>query len=271
MRDEIRKMINELTLEEKASLCSGRDFWHLMGIEKFNLPAVMVTDGPHGLRKQKQDADFSGGSYEATCFPTASCLAATWDRDLVRQVGEALGEECQQEDVGVILGPAANIKRSPLCGRNFEYFSEDPYITGELAAAHIEGVQSKGIGTSLKHFAVNNQEGNRMTIDAFVDERAMREIYLTGFEKAVKQAKPWTIMCSYNLINGTYASDNRSLLTDILRKEWQFDGIVMSDWGAVNQRVDALKAGLELEMPGSASENNQGGYTLSSSYDIMQA
>lgn len=255
MKGEIRRIIEGLSLEEKAALCVGRDFWHTIGIERFDIPSIMMTDGPHGLRKMKENGDLAGRSHEATCFPTASCLAASWDRELLREVGEALGEECLQEGVGVLLGPGANIKRSPLCGRNFEYYSEDPYITGEMAASLIQGVQSKGIGTSLKHYAVNNQETLRMTIDAFVDERALREIYLAGFEKAVKQALPWTVMCSYNRVNGTYASENPVLLTDILRKEWQFQGIVVSDWGAVNERDTGLMAGLELEMPGPSLYN----------------
>lgn len=257
MEKEIKEIIDSLTLEDKASLCSGKDFWHTEAIDRVGLPSVMLTDGPHGLRKQKQSKDFSGGSYEATCFPTASCLASSWDRELLHQVGEALGEECLEQDVGVLLGPGANIKRSPLCGRNFEYFSEDPFLAGELASALIQGVQSKGVGTSLKHFAVNNQESNRMTIDAFVDERAFREIYLAGFERAVKKAKPKTVMCAYNRINGTYASQNRLLLTQILRDEWGFGGVVVSDWGAVSDRVAALKAGLDLEMPGPCRENDQ--------------
>lgn len=257
MEKEIKEIIDSLTLEDKASLCSGKDFWHTEAIDRVGLPSVMLTDGPHGLRKQKQSKDFSGGSYEATCFPTASCLASSWDRELLHQVGEALGEECLEQDVGVLLGPGANIKRSPLCGRNFEYFSEDPFLAGELASALIQGVQSKGVGTSLKHFAVNNQESNRMTIDAFVDERAFREIYMAGFERAVKKAKPKTVMCAYNRINGTYASQNRLLLTQILRDEWGFGGVVVSDWGAVSDRVAALKAGLDLEMPGPCRENDQ--------------
>ena len=249
MEKQIKEIIDRLTLQEKASLCSGKDFWHTVDIDRVELPSMLLADGPHGLRKQKQSKDFSGGSYEATCFPTASCLAASWDRDLVHQVGEALGEESLEQDLGVLLGPGANIKRSPLCGRNFEYFSEDPILSGELASALIQGVQSKGVGTSLKHYAANNQESNRMTIDAFVDERAMREIYLAGFERAVKKASPQTVMCAYNRVNGTYASESRLLLTEILRDEWGFDGVVVSDWGAVSNRVAALKAGLDLEMP----------------------
>ena len=209
-QDKIKSLIQQMTLVEKASLCSGKDFWYLKGIERLGIPSIMVTDGPHGLRKQAGQADHVGlnESVPATCFPTASALAATWNRDLVYQVGQALGEECRQEKVGVILGPGANIKRSPLCGRNFEYFSEDPYLTGEIAKSHINGVQSQGIGTSMKHYAVNNQEFRRMTIDAVVDERALREIYLPGYEIAVKGAQPWTVMCSYNKVNGTYACEN---------------------------------------------------------------
>jgi beta-glucosidase len=257
--DNIQKIIAQLTLEEKASLCSGLNFWYLKGIPRLGVPSIMVTDGPHGLRKQAGSADQIGlsESVPATCFPTASALAATWNRELIFQVGAALGEECRQEQVSVILGPGANIKRSPLCGRNFEYFSEDPYLSGEMAKSHINGVQSQGVGTSLKHFATNNQETRRMTTDSIVDERALREIYLAGYETAVKEAQPWTVMCSYNKINGTYASDNRTLMTDILKTEWGHQGLVMTDWGAMNERVEALKAGVELEMPGTKSGNDE--------------
>ncbi len=257
MKKEVQDIRSKMTLEEKASLCSGQDFWHIKGVERLSISATMLADGPHGLRKQADTGKSGlGPSIPATCFPTAVALASSWDRDLLHEVGVALGEECLQEKVAVLLGPGANIKRSPLCGRNFEYFSEDPYVTGELAAQMIMGVQSQGIGTALKHFAVNNQEGHRMTIDAFVDERALREIYLAGFETAVKVAKPWTLMCSYNLINGTYASENPYLLRHILKEEWQHTGIVMSDWGAVNNRIDGLQAGLELEMPGPNRDND---------------
>jgi len=257
--EKIRNLISLLTLEEKASLCSGKDFWRLKGIELLGIPSIMVTDGPHGLRKQVSDSDHIGlsESVPATCFPTASALAATWNRDLIYQVGEALGEECLEEKVAVILGPGVNIKRSPLCGRNFEYFSEDPYLTGELAKSHIKGVQSKGIGTSLKHFAVNNQEYRRMVIDAIVDERALREIYLPGYEIAVKEAQPWTVMCAYNKINGTYAAEHKYLITDILKQEWGHEGLVVTDWGAMNDRVAGLIAGVELEMPGVRNGNDE--------------
>ncbi|RIK54690.1 MAG: glycosyl hydrolase [Chloroflexi bacterium] len=255
----VNSIISQMTLEEKAALCSGKDFWHLKGIDRLKIPSIMVTDGPHGLRKQAGEADHVGlnESVPATCFPTASALAATWNRDLIFEVGKALGQECRQEKVGVILGPGINIKRSPLCGRNFEYFSEDPYLTGEIAKSHINGVQSQGVGTSMKHYALNNQERRRMTSDSVVDERAMREIYLAGFEIAVKESQPWTVMCSYNRVNGTYACENKYLMTDILKEEWGHQGLVVTDWGAMNERVDALKAGVELEMPGAKNGNDE--------------
>jgi beta-glucosidase len=257
MVKKIEKLITQMTLQEKASLCSGKNFWFLKGIKRLNIPSIMVTDGPHGLRKQTGGGnldDFTN-SVPATCFPTASALAATWNRDLIFLVGDALAEECKQEKVAVILGPGANIKRSPLCGRNFEYFSEDPYLTGEIAKSHINGVQSKGIGTSLKHFAVNNQEFRRMTINAVVDQRALREIYLAGFEIAVKKSQPWTVMCAYNKVNGIYCCENEFLLTEVLREDWSYKGLVVTDWGAMNQRVEGLIAGTELEMPGVENGN----------------
>jgi beta-glucosidase len=254
----VKELVSQMTLEEKAGMCSGADFWHLKGVERLGIPSVMVTDGPHGLRKQDQSGDHLGinDSVKAVCFPTASALACSFDRDLLFELGKALGEECQAEDVSVILGPGANIKRSPLCGRNFEYFSEDPYLSSEMAASHISGVQSQNVGTSLKHFAANNQEHRRMTASSEVDERTLREIYLASFEGAVKKGRPWTVMCSYNRINGVYASENHRLLTEILRDEWGFDGYVVSDWGAVNDRVEGLKAGLDLEMPSSGGVND---------------
>ncbi|MFC5470060.1 glycoside hydrolase family 3 C-terminal domain-containing protein [Cohnella suwonensis] len=253
MNRDLKKLIAEMTLEEKAGMCSGLDFWHMKGVERLGIPSIMLTDGPHGLRKQRASADHLGlfDSVPATCFPSAVGLASSWDRELIGKVGVALGEECQAEDVAVLLGPGANIKRSPLCGRNFEYFSEDPYLSSRMAASHIQGVQSQGVGTSLKHFAANNQEHRRMTGDSVVDERTLREIYLASFELAVKEAQPWTVMCSYNKVNGTYASENEYLLTDILKDEWGHEGFVVSDWGAVNERADGLGAGLELEMPSS--------------------
>ncbi|MFS8352442.1 glycoside hydrolase family 3 C-terminal domain-containing protein [Bacillus nitratireducens] len=253
MKRDIKKIISQMTLEEKASLCSGLDFWNTKGIERLGIPSIMVTDGPHGLRKQAEGADHLGiyNSIPSTCFPSAVGLASTWNKDLINQVGVALGEECQAENVGVLLGPGANIKRSPLCGRNFEYFSEDPYLSSQMAANHVKGVQSQGIGTSLKHFAANNQEHRRMSVDAIVDERTLREIYLASFEDVIKEAQPWTVMSAYNKINGEYASENNYLLNDILKDEWGFEGFVVSDWGAVNERVASLANGLELEMPSS--------------------
>ncbi|MDM5239635.1 glycoside hydrolase family 3 C-terminal domain-containing protein [Bacillus cereus] len=253
MKRDIKKIISQMTLEEKASLCSGLDFWNTKGIERLGIPSIMVTDGPHGLRKQAEGADHLGiyNSIPSTCFPSAVGLASTWNKDLINEVGIALGEECQAENVGVLLGPGANIKRSPLCGRNFEYFSEDPYLSSQMAVNHVKGVQSQGIGTSLKHFAANNQEHRRMSVDAIVDERTLREIYLASFEDVVKEAQPWTVMCAYNKVNGEYASENNYLLNDILKDEWGFEGFVVSDWGAVNERVASLANGLELEMPSS--------------------
>jgi beta-glucosidase len=256
--ENIKILISKMTLEEKASLCSGLDFWHIKGIERLGISSIMITDGPHGLRKQEGDTAELGleNSVPATCFPTASSLAATWNRDLVYEVGQALAEECKQEKVSILLGPGANIKRSPLCGRNFEYFSEDPYLSGQIAKSHINGVQSLGIGTSLKHYAANNQEYRRMTINAVIDERALREIYLAGFEIAVKEAQPWTLMGAYNQVNGIYACEHPEQLRKILKEEWDHEGFVMTDWGAMNERVDALEAGLELEMPGPSASND---------------
>ncbi len=256
---DIKKLVSQMTLEEKASLCSGADFWHIRGIERLGIPSVMVTDGPCGLRKQAGETDHLGlnASVKAISYPTGSCIASSFDRDLIRESGEYLGEECQAEDVAVLLGPAVNIKRSPLCGRNFEYFSEDPYVAGEMAAAYIKGVQSKNVGTSIKHFAANSQEHRRMTSDSVVDERTLRELYFPAFEKAAKEAQPWTFMCSYNKLNGTYTSENHRLLTEILRDEWGFQGAVVSDWGAVNERPQGVAAGLDLEMPGPGLANNQ--------------
>ncbi|MCP1311867.1 beta-glucosidase family protein [Paenibacillus tyrfis] len=254
MERDIRQLIAQMTVEEKAGLCSGLNFWQTKPVERLGIPSIMLTDGPHGLRKQRGGLDHLGfaDSVPATCFPSAAGLACSWDRKLMEQVGIALGEECQAEDVAILLGPAANIKRSPLCGRNFEYFSEDPYLSSEMAAHHIQGVQSQGVGTSLKHFAVNNQEHRRMTVDAVVDERTLREIYLASFEGAVKQAQPWTVMCAYNKVNGEYCSEHEELLTRILKEEWGHEGFVVSDWGAVNDRAKGLAAGLELEMPSSS-------------------
>ena len=236
MSRNLKELIRQMTLEEKAGLCSGADFWNTMGIERLGIPSVMMTDGPHGLRKQEGAADHLGlnKSVNAVCFPAACATASSFDVELMERMGQILGDECQAENVSILLGPAVNIKRSPLCGRNFEYMSEDPYLTGKMASAYIRGVQSKGIGTSMKHFAANNQETDRMQISSEVSERAFREIYLPAFEEAVKKAQPKTVMCSYNKINGVFSSENKKLLTDILRDEWGFEGYVVSDWGAVN-------------------------------------
>lgn len=258
-RKELEEICSQLTLEEKASLCSGSDFWHTKAVERLGIPSMMVSDGPHGLRKQKDEGDHLGvnDSIIAVCFPTGCTTAASFDKDLIKKMGEAIGTACQAEGVGVILGPAVNIKRSPLCGRNFEYYSEDPYVAGEMAASYIQGVQSKNVGTSIKHYMANSQETRRMSSDSKVDERTMREIYMPAFETAVKKSKPWTVMCSYNRINGTYAAENKYLLTDVLRDQWGFDGFVVSDWGAVNDRVAGVKAGLDLEMPPSFGVNDK--------------
>lgn len=254
-------IIKKLTLEEKAAFCSGKDYWNLFSAQHAGLPGIMVTDGPHGLRKQnkeRKDKSVSGvlgGSYPATCFPTAAATACSWDPELIFEMGEALGKECLKEKVSVLLGPGNNIKRSPLCGRNFEYFSEDPFLAGKMGTEYIKGVQSQGVGTSLKHFAGNNQESRRMTIDTVVDERALREIYLSAFEVCIKEGKPWTVMNAYNRLNGDYCSENEWLLTEVLRKEMGFEGVVVTDWGAENDIVAGLKAGQNLEMPSSGGIN----------------
>ena len=257
-KEKIKELIAQMTLEEKAGMCSGDDFWHTKAIERLGIPRTMVSDGPHGLRKQDLQADHLGinESIKAVCFPTACATAASFDRELIYHMGELLGEECQAEDVSVILGPAVNIKRSPLCGRNFEYFSEDPYLATQMAANHIKGVQSKHVGTSLKHFIANNQELRRNTASSEIDERTLREIYLAAFEGAIKEAKPWTVMCSYNVLNGEQVSESRHVMTELLRDDMGFDGYVMSDWGAVRDRVKGLKAGLDLEMPSSFGAND---------------
>ncbi|HRC12554.1 MAG TPA: glycoside hydrolase family 3 C-terminal domain-containing protein [Dermatophilaceae bacterium] len=245
--------VQGLTVEEQAGLTSGLDFWHTKPIERLGLPSIMLTDGPNGLRKQPEGGDHLGlsSSVPATCFPPAAGIASSWDTDLMARVGAAVGLEAAVENVAVLLGPGINIKRSPLCGRNFEYFSEDPILSGVMGAAFVDGVQSQGVGTSLKHFAANNQETDRMRSSSDIDERPLREIYLRGFQRVVQDAQPWTVMCSYNRINGVFASEDPWLLTKVLRDEWGFQGLVVSDWGAVNDRVKALRAGLDLEMPSS--------------------
>lgn len=249
----IPELLQQLTLEEKAGLCSGGDFWHTKAVERLGIPAMMMSDGPHGLRKQDEQGDHMGvnDSIKAVCFPAGCATASSFDRELVERMGKALGNECQAENVGVLLGPAVNIKRSPLCGRNFEYYSEDPYVAGEMATYFIRGVQSHDVGTSIKHFYANNQEHRRMSSSSEMSERTAREIYLAAFERPIRKAKPWTVMCAYNRINGVYAAENKEALTDILRGEWNFHGYVVSDWGAVNDRVADLEAGMDLEMPSS--------------------
>ena len=251
MSRDIDALLSELTLAEKASLTSGSSFWYTAPVERLGIPRIMVSDGPHGLRAQPGEGDHVGlgGSLPATCFPTASAVASSWNPDLLRRIGEALAQEARAANLSVILGPGINMKRSPLCGRNFEYFSEDPYLAGELGVGIVDGIQSRGVGTSVKHFAANNQETDRLRVDAQVDERTLREIYFPAFERIVKTSRPWTIMCSYNKINGLSASENPWLLTTVLRDEWGYRGLVVSDWGAVYHRVPAIKAGLDLEMP----------------------
>ncbi len=247
---DIESIIQQMTLEEKAALCTGEGPWTTTPIARLGVPRLVVSDGPHGVRHPMDVNQIGSLSHPATCFPTASSLACTWDVELLHEMGEALAAECNALGVGVLLGPGNNMKRTPLCGRNFEYFSEDPYLGGELAASLIAGLQSQGVGASLKHFALNDQEYQRFSISVEVGERAMREIYLTGFEKAVKQGQPWTVMCAYNKLNGTYCSEHHWLLVDLLKEEWGFEGFVVSDWGAVHDRVAALQGGLDLEMPG---------------------
>lgn len=245
------KIINKMTLEEKASLCVGKDYWHSQNIERLEIPNITMSDGPHGLRVQKKEADNLGinESEISTCFPASSTVANTWSKKMAYSLGKALGEEATYEDVDIVLGPAINIKRSPLCGRNFEYFSEDPYLTGIMGTEYVKGLQANGVGACVKHFAVNNQENRRRTINAVVDERTLREIYLKAFEMIVKQADPLSVMSAYNKLNDRYCTENKELL-DILKKEWKFNGIVITDWGAENDRVEGLIAGNELEMPG---------------------
>lgn len=246
----IDDLVAKMSLEEKAALCTGATPWTTTKIDHLGVPELTVSDGPHGVRRVTDAADMAAVVLPATCFPTASCMASTWDVDLIHLMGQALAEECIGLKVDIVLGPGANMKRTPLGGRNFEYYSEDPFLAGQMAASFINGVQSKGVGTSLKHFATNNQETRRLSISSEVDERALREIYLPAFETAVKKAQPWTVMCAYNKLNGTYCSENHRLLVDILKNEWGFEGFIVSDWGAVHDRVASLMGGVDLEMPG---------------------
>lgn len=250
---DVEKILQQMTLEEKAQMCSGRDFWRTQDVERLGIPKVMMCDGPNGLRKQIGGSDALGinESIETVCYPTASAVAASFDTELLRELGEILGEECQAEHVGMLLGPGINMKRSPLCGRNFEYFSEDPYLAGKLGASYIKGLQGKGVAACVKHFACNNQETRRLSGSSWVDERTLREIYLPAFEMAVKEGGVRSVMNAYNAINGTFCAENKRLLTDILREEWGYQGFVVTDWGAVKDRVTGLEAGIDLEMPGS--------------------
>jgi len=254
---DLSSIISQMTLEEKAALITGASAWTTTLIERLDVPEFFVADGPHGVRRVPDIHALGAPSLPATCFPTAALLASTWDGDLLHTMGQTLAEEASVLGVGALLGPGVNMKRSPLCGRNFEYFSEDPFLAGELASSLTEGIQSKGVGTSLKHFAANNQEFQRFSIDAVVDERTLREVYLPAFERVVKRARPWTVMCAYNKLNGAYCSEHYELLTEILKQEWGFEGLVVSDWGAVHDRVAALKGGLDLEMPGPKPHRTQ--------------
>lgn len=249
---DIEKILQQMTLEDKIALCSGENFWETKKYEKYGIPSLFMCDGPHGLRKQEDVADMLGvhQSRAATCFPAEVTTAGSWDPELLTAIGSAIGQEAREQGVGLVLGPGANLKRNPLCGRNFEYFSEDPYLAGKLAAGFIRGAEAQGIGTSLKHFAVNSQEKSRFTSDSVLDERTLRELYLTAFEIAVKEGKPATVMCAYPKLNGVHCSDSKKLLTDILRTEWGFGGMVVTDWGAMNDRIQGFRAGCDLNMPG---------------------
>ncbi len=249
---DIEKILNQMTLEDKIALCSGANFWETKKFEKYGIPSLFMCDGPHGLRKQEDAADMLGvnESRKATCFPAEVTTAGSWDPDLLEEIGAAIGEEAREQGVGLVLGPGANLKRNPLCGRNFEYFSEDPFLSGKLAAGFIRGAEAQGISTSLKHFAANSQEKSRFNSDSVLDERTMRELYLTAFEIAVKEGRPSTVMCAYPKLNGVHCSDNKTLLTDILRTEWGFGGMVITDWGAMNDRIEGFRAGCDLNIPG---------------------
>ena len=249
---DIEKILQQMTLEDKIALCSGENFWETKKYEKYGMPSLFMCDGPHGLRKQEDAADMLGvnKSRPATCFPAEVTTAGSWDPELLTAIGSAIGQEAREQGVGLVLGPGVNLKRNPLCGRNFEYFSEDPYLAGKLAAGFIRGVEAQGVGTSLKHFAANSQELSRFTSDSVLDDRTLRELYLTAFEIAVKEGHPSTLMCAYPKLNGVHCSDNKALLTDILRTEWGFSGLVVTDWGAMNDRIEGFRAGCDLNMPG---------------------
>ncbi|MDR2457981.1 MAG: glycosyl hydrolase, partial [Clostridiales Family XIII bacterium] len=260
----VEKLLEELTLEEKASLCSGIDFWRTQPIDRLNIPSIEFCDGPHGLRAQreagegeKQEDIDPNDNIKATAFPAACLTACSFDTSLLEEEGKYLAEEARAEGINILLGPGNNMKRSPLCGRNFEYFSEDPYLSGKLSAAYIKGLQEQGVGAALKHFAANNQEYSRFSINEIIDEKTLREIYLYAFEIAINESEPWVVMSSYNAINGVLASENEYLLTEILRNRYKFTGLTVSDWGAVSTREKSVKAGLDLEMPASGGINDR--------------
>ena len=267
-----KELISKLTLEEKVALTSGKDFWQSYGVDRddVKVPSMFLSDGPHGIRKQAAAADHLGlnASIPATCFPTAATMANSWNDELGEEMGKMLGEEAVDEKVNVLLGPGTNLKRNPRCGRNFEYFSEDPLLAGKMAAAYIRGIQSNGVSGCVKHFALNNQEERRMVVDTVVDERTMRELYLTAFEIAVKEGKPWTIMSSYNMVNGTHVNENLHLMRDILRDEWGYKNVVVTDWAGSNDRVQGLIAGNELEMPSCLYSNQDLYKALTEGYKI---
>ena len=262
---DIEEILKKMTLEDKTALCSGANFWETKKFEKYGIPSMFMRDGPHGLRKQEDTADMLGvnESRKATCFPAEVTTAASWDPELLEEIGSAIGGEAIDQGIGLVLGPGANLKRNPLCGRNFEYFSEDPYLAGKLAAGFIKGAEAKGVGVCLKHFAVNSQEYRRVTSAGIIDGRTLREMYLTAFETSVKEGRPYSVMCAYPKLNGTHCSDSEKLLTDILRTEWGFDGAVVIDWGAMNNRINGFRAGCDLNMPGgkvSVTVTNTGKY-----------
>ncbi|WMT41280.1 glycoside hydrolase family 3 N-terminal domain-containing protein [Paenibacillus sp. D2_2] len=254
-----QELLAAMTLEEKAAICAGLNMWMTKGFEQHGIPALQMYDGTNGIRKtnSNEEMGITGENIPATCYPTGSAIGSSWNTDLLHELGVALGVEGREMEVDLLLGPGINMKRTPLGGRNFEYYSEDPCLSGELGAAFVNGLQSQGVGGSLKHFAGNNQEFEKIVTSSEIDERTLREIYLAAFERIVKKANPWTIMCSYNLLNGSYTSENEHLLNDILREEWGYDGVVISDWTAVNDRIRGLAAGLDLEMPGPAYYNTK--------------
>ncbi|MBP3278621.1 MAG: glycosyl hydrolase, partial [Butyrivibrio sp.] len=256
---EVKDVISKMTLQEKASLLSGKDFWHTEGVERLGVPEFMMCDGPNGLRKQEGVTDHLGlnSSIKTVCYPTASTVASSFDVDMAKKLGQTLGKECQRENVSMLLGPGLNMKRSPVCGRNFEYYSEDPYLAGKMAAAYVQGIQSEGVAACPKHFAANNQEYRRMSGNSIVDERTLHEIYLTAFEIMVKDSHPKSIMCAYNQLNGTYLSENKYMLTDVLRDKWGFDGFVVTDWGAGKDPKKGVEAGLDLVMPGPRKDHEE--------------